>query len=648
VAGGPADGGGGLGGCEAFGSATELLADETQERDEPMSSFAPTTTPSPGHSTRTAMPLGLGGRWQGGVVGDAGGEVVDELRRAGVGRGDMVALTVAPGLGMAMASSTPEVSLARAVEDPSAVVALVEEALRPRWVLWSSDTATTLLRAGVRVATCWDIAAVHRLIFGGWRADPPWVWARLHNLATDTIPNTSAPPNLFDDGGPGGDPDDPVGPDGHLRPEWTGGAWCATVGRLGQWADLASTVAAAQQALLDGLANRPPVSVTARYESAAELLCAEMSLEGLPMDRGVAETIVAEFIGVRPASENDAADGRARRDAEVLCHAPAGIHVDLRSPAQVKTLLNSVGINLPDTRAGRLRAVADTHPIIEAILRWRKTERIATTYGWAWLDQHLGADGRLRGTWTASDGAAGRMTASGGLHNMPAEMRAAVVAERGYFFGRADLGQIEPRVLAAVSGDEKLARASLEPDMYAPMASQLGVDRATAKVAMLGAMYGQTTGHGGQALRRLQDTYPVAMAYLDDAARSAQSGRDLRTHGGRRIVMAAADITELSAPGARAARGRYGRNAVVQGAAAELFKLWAVTVRARSAPLGAPIVLCLHDELLVHVPVGHGDTIVALLEECLQEAVRRWAPDNSVRFIADITVIQRWSDAKTT
>ena len=41
---------------------------------------------------------------------------------------------------------------------------------------------------------------------------------------------------------------------------------------------------------------------------------------------------------------------------------------------------------------------------------------------------------------------------------------------------------------------------------------------------------------------------------------------------------------------------------MIQGAAAELFKVWAVTVRARCAPLGARIVLCLHDELLVHVP----------------------------------------------
>jgi DNA polymerase-1 len=232
---------------------------------------------------------------------------------------------------------------------------------------------------------------------------------------------------------------------------------------------------------------------------------------------------------------------------------------------------------------------------------------------------------------------------------MPAEMRGAVVAEPGHVFVRADLGQIEPRVLAAISRDEQLARATLEDDMYAPVAAQLGVDRATAKVAMLGAMYGQTTGHGLQALRRLEAAYPVAMRYLDDAARSGQAGRDLRTYGGRLIILGPANGAEVGtreARGAAPARGRYGRNALVQGAAAELFKLWAVTVRARGARLAARIVLCLHDELLVHVPIEHGDAVARLLDDCLQEAGHRWAPDDSVRFVADIGVFERWSDAK--
>ena len=65
-----------------------------------------------------------------------------------------------------------------------------------------------------------------------------------------------------------------------------------------------------------------------------------------------------------------------------------------------------------------------------------------------------------------------------------------------------------------------------------------------------------------------------------------------------------------------------------------------------SAPRGAWIVLCLHDELLVQTPTENGAEIAQLVNDCLQEAAHRWAPDDSVRFVAETSVIHRWSDAK--
>jgi DNA polymerase-1 len=57
-------------------------------------------------------------------------------------------------------------------------------------------------------------------------------------------------------------------------------------------------------------------------------------------------------------------------------------------------------------------------------------------------------------------------------------------------------------------------------------------------------------------------------------------------------------------------------------------------------------VLCLHDELLVHAPAQHAQAVARLLVDTLAEAAHRWAPDDTVRFVADICVIDRWSDAK--
>jgi DNA polymerase-1 len=95
-----------------------------------------------------------------------------------------------------------------------------------------------------------------------------------------------------------------------------------------------------------------------------------------------------------------------------------------------------------------------------------------------------------------------------------------------------------------------------------------------------------------------------------------------------------------------AARGRFARNAIIQGTAAELFKAWAATIRATTADLGAEIVLCLHDEVLVHVPQDAADECARRVDQALADAARRWLGADDVRFVADVGVIERWSEAK--
>jgi DNA polymerase-1 len=556
-----------------------------------------------------------------------------------VTRGEPVVLVTRPDAGFVVAWADRTEILATPAE-----LAAIEREDQPRWIWWSAQaTAVPLVRAGVRLARCWDISAVHRLQHGGWQADPGRVWAALHGLTTETMPELGQLNLLSPDGDDGGDPEDPCRSDGHLRPEWTGGGWARDGTRAMRWARLAWDTAAAQR-------RQMPESryvAAAHAESAAELLCVELEAGGLPVDRSAAEALVAGFIGPRPADAADALALRRRRDDAVLRHAP-GIDADLRNPAQVKRLLAQLGFDVPDTRSWRLESLAGAHPVIEELLSWRKAERIATTYGYSWLDENVGADGRLRGGWSGSDGAAGRMTAGAGLHNMPAELRSAVAATPGHVLVRADLGQIEPRVLAAVSGDRALLAAARDDDLYAPIATRLRVERAVAKVAVLAAMYGQTSGTAGEALRGLDAAYPTAMRYLRAASEEGRAGRSVRTYGGRVVPMwpTPDGLDETAARSVAAARGRFARNAVVQGAAAELFKAWAVTVRARTTGLGAEIVLCLHDELLVHAPIEHGAAVAVTLDQCLAEAAARWFGAGGVRFVADISVIQRWSEAK--
>lgn len=532
-------------------------------------------------------------------------------------------------------------------------VAELEGRIGPRWLVWSAELALRdVVAAQVPVLRSWDLAEVHRLIHGGWQASPGHVVAGCADLPEDDVPlPRPAHPAGFD-----GDLFDAavsdealLTPAGHLRPD-AHRVWASTPERLRELARLASWCQESQDRRLR--APGGPVAErlvrTAWSESAAAVLCLELERDGLPVDRLAAEDLIGASAGPRPRDDVEAAHTRAKRDLAVLALAPGHERTDLRNPVQVRELLDSVGVHVPHTRAWLLEPYRKSHPLVDALLTWRKDERITTTYGYRWLDEHVGPDDRLRGAWTACDGSAGRMTAQNGLHNLPAPLRPAIAAAPGHVFVRADLGQVEPRVLAVVSGDRAFAEATRSDDLYAPVAAKLDVDRSRAKVAVLAAMYGQRSGAAGEALRDLERAYPVAMALLDQAYADGVARRPVRTYGGRLIRLgssAPSDEAALS-PAADAARGRYARNAIIQGSAAELFKAWAATVRHAIRPWAGQIVLCLHDELLVHVRVEHADAVRRAVEQALTDAARTWAGTDHVRFVADTGIVRRWSEAK--
>lgn len=190
-------------------------------------------------------------------------DLASRLRQAGAERGDLVGLVVAPNGTAAVAvrpgGSVPDDAVpddavgADAAGAPEAgwivsvdEVAAADGDLRPRWVTWSGETAARLCGHGVRLSTSWDVAAVHRLLFGGWHAEPGLAWAGVRGLPADRVP-AHDPGALFDAMSPGTassgalssgalssgtassgtvpGADDPVGPDGYLRSEWTDGGW---------------------------------------------------------------------------------------------------------------------------------------------------------------------------------------------------------------------------------------------------------------------------------------------------------------------------------------------------------------------------------------------------------------------------------------
>src|SRR5690606_24245565 len=155
------------------------------------------------------------------------------------------------------------------------------------------------------------------------------------------------------------------------------------------------------------------------------------------------------------------------------------------------------------------------------------------------------------------------------------------------------------RMLAAVARDEAMATAARGTDLYAGVVDSGAVaTREEAKFAVLGAMYGATTGDSGRLVPKLRKVYPRAMRLVDEAARTGERGGRVSTWLGRTspapaaawhaAQAAASDIDAASAESRRAGqvareRGRFTRNFVVQGTAAEWSLIWLAEMRHRLA-----------------------------------------------------------------
>ena len=156
-------------------------------------------------------------------------------------------------------------------------------------------------------------------------------------------------------------------------------------------------------------------------------------------------------------------------------------------------------------------------------------------------------------------------------------------------FVRADLGQIEPRVLAAVSGDRGARRG--HPRRRPVRARRRAARRATGRRRRWpcsAAMYGQTTGHGRRRrcagwTRPTRSRWPTcARRDVERSGRARPCARTAAAWSG--LARPTERSTSARRDGGPRPRGRFARNAMVQGAAAELFKVWAVTVRGPASP----------------------------------------------------------------
>ncbi|HRQ00609.1 MAG TPA: bifunctional 3'-5' exonuclease/DNA polymerase, partial [Terrimesophilobacter sp.] len=220
-------------------------------------------------------------------------------------------------------------------------------------------------------------------------------------------------------------------------------------------------------------------------ESAGALVAAEMRHRGLPWRADIHNQLLTETLGPRPAAgdrpQKLAVLAGAVRDA---LDAPA---LNPDSPVELLKALRRAGLDVKSTAKWEL--YDKKHPVIAPLLEYKALARLLSANGWHWLDENV-RDGRFRADYVVGGVVTGRWASKGGggAMQLPKAVRAAVVADPGWKLVVADASQLEPRILAAMSGDAAMAHAGRARDMYDAIVERGAVaTRDQAKVAMLGA-----------------------------------------------------------------------------------------------------------------------------------------------------------------
>ena len=338
----------------------------------------------------------------------------------------------------------------------------------------------------------------------------------------------------------------------------------------------------------------------------------------------------------------------------------AGEEFNINSPKQLGVILfEKLGMpNGKKTKSGYSTAadildkLAPDYPIVKKILEYRQLAKLNSTYA-VGLTAYIKEDGRIHGTFNQTITATGRISSTDpNLQNIPIRMemgkkiRKVFIPKDGYVFIDADYSQIELRILAHMSGDEKLIaaynssedihRATAAEVFNTPIDEVTPLQRSNAKAVNFGIIYGMSSFGLSQDLSitpkeakayidKYFATYPSIKEFIDGLVSSAkEKGYSLTMFNRRR------EIPELSSGNfmQRSFGERVAMNAPIQGTAADIIKLAMIRVsRAlKEKGLKSHLILQVHDELLVETAIDEIDEVRQILTEGMKEAVSLKVP----------------------
>ncbi len=363
------------------------------------------------------------------------------------------------------------------------------------------------------------------------------------------------------------------------------------------------------------------------------------------------------------------------QELEKLIYGQAGEEFNINSPKQLGVILfEKMGIpggkktkTGYSTAADILEKLAPEQPIVNDILEYRQLTKLKSTYADG-LGNVIEEDGRIHSTFNQTITATGRISSTEpNLQNIPVRMelgrliRKVFVPEEGFVFVDADYSQIELRVLAHMSGDEKLIQAYKEAqDIHRLTASQVfhvpfeevtSLQRRNAKAVNFGIVYGIssfglsqdlsiTRKEAAEYIESYFDTYPKIKGFLDGMVLEGKEKGYVTTMFGRRRP-----VPELKSSNfmQRSFGERVAMNSPIQGTAADIIKIAMNRVYGRMIQEGlqSRLVLQVHDELLIETKKEELAAVSRILEEEMKGAARL-----AVELEVDMHEGENWYEAK--
>ena len=363
------------------------------------------------------------------------------------------------------------------------------------------------------------------------------------------------------------------------------------------------------------------------------------------------------------------------RELEEKIYEEAGETFNINSPKQMGVILfEKLGLKGGkktktgySTAADILEKLAPEYPIVKDILEYRQLAKLKSTYADGLVGE-IAEDGRIHSTFNQTITATGRISSTEpNLQNIPVRMelgrliRKVFVPEEGYVFLDADYSQIELRVLAHMSGDEKLIQAYKEAqDIHRHTASEVfhvpfdevtDLQRRNAKAVNFGIVYGIssfglsqdlsiTRKEAAEYIERYFETYPKIKGFLDGLVEEGKEKGYVTTMFGRRRP-----IPELKSGNfmQRSFGERVAMNSPIQGTAADIIKIAMNRVyrRLKDENLKSRLVLQVHDELLIETCKEEIPQVSAILEEEMKGAAKL-----SVELEVDMHQGNNWYEAK--